>query len=57
MANQESNMSPEFMQECLRFQMQLINKLTPPEESNFHDFFNDKDDLSRRPTIFNTTRP
>ncbi|KAK7704508.1 hypothetical protein SLS57_010470 [Botryosphaeria dothidea] len=46
MANQESNMSPEFMQECLRFQMQLINKLTPPEESNFHDFFNDKDDLS-----------
>ncbi|EKG10383.1 Basic-leucine zipper (bZIP) transcription factor [Macrophomina phaseolina MS6] len=46
MANQEPNMSPEFMQECLRFQMQLISKLTPPGESNFNEFFNEKDDLS-----------
>ncbi|KAH7042264.1 hypothetical protein B0J12DRAFT_579556 [Macrophomina phaseolina] len=45
MASQEPNMSPEFMQECLRFQMQLISKLTPPGESNFNDFFNEKDDL------------
>lgn len=43
-------MSPEFMQECLQFQMQLLNKLTPPEELNFTDF--NGNDLARTPPIF-----
>ncbi|KAL1619692.1 hypothetical protein SLS56_010024 [Neofusicoccum ribis] len=46
MPTQEPNLSSEFMQECLRFQMQLLNKITPPEDSGFSGFFDEKDDMS-----------